>query len=466
MLLVASAVMAATIINFPLTVQGFAIQNQQQRFISTTLYMSSTGKHIPRRNIRLPLLVDNINDDQLPRWNVPLPNSQLPSELTTASLYELKLDAAVHKMVIKDAISKFDASALDGCCYGHVIKREDEDLVGAIGCAGEILIGAPTPDESTDKLVNIEGEGVAGSLMVLARGSYRFRVREVVSSIPYPMAIVDELLDDETGDERSQTYDDYDVYDEMSSKELIQQILASLDKILNTQYEASKEPLSPLEQSILESASSPEPMAKAIQRSFDAEERLAVYKTFVASLLDIAPNERDRNCATAMMAGELANFPSDVRVQMLNTVDGVARLRIVLRELNSMLALYSAKRLTKSIELGIKSNVVEPDPEDLDGIGSIGSFSPPTAETIKAAEESQKDLKVGIPSLPPWANQIRNGVRVEYFWNEEEGWCGGIVVDDPVKIMDEIIITVQFDDDGSVHRLPLRGEDKARWRPG
>jgi hypothetical protein len=131
-----------------------------------------------------------------------------------------------------------------------------------------------------------------------------------------------------------------------------------------------------------------------------------------------------------------------------------------------MLALYSAKRLTKSIELGIKSNVVEPDPEDLDGIGSIGSFSPPTAETIKAAEESQKDLKVGIPSLPPWANQIRNGVRVEYFWNEEEGWCGGIVVDDPVKIMDEIIITVQFDDDGSVHRLPLRGEDKARWRPG
>ncbi len=119
--------------------------------------------------------------------------------------------------------------------------------------------------------------------------------------------------------------------------------------------------------------------------------------------------------------------------------------------------------MAKSISLGVKDEGEETDPnKDNDDIGSI---SPPTADTLRAAEDSLKELKVGIPPLPAWANQIKNGIRVEYFWNEIEGWCAGTVVGDPIKIVDEIIVTVQFDDDGSVHRLPLRGEDKARWRP-
>jgi hypothetical protein len=31
--------------------------------------------------------------------------------------------------------------------------------------------------------------------------------------------------------------------------------------------------------------------------------------------------------------------------------------------------------------------------------------------------------------------------------------------------MDEIILSVKFDDDGSIQKLPLRGDEKARWRP-
>ncbi|KAL3775952.1 hypothetical protein HJC23_011652 [Cyclotella cryptica] len=461
---------------------------------------------LPRQNIRLPLLVDNCVSDKKnvnirqPRWNVPLPNSHLPPELTTASLYELELDVPVHKLVIRHAISSIDANPTlddDGCCYGHIVKREGDDLIGAIGCAGEILIGAPrqstTSDvdgrlsgqnwkEDRDEVIsNMDGdEEESGPLLVLARGSYRFRVKEVISSIPYPTALVDEIFDedastesgtskDHTAEESSPSEhdddddDDDDIYNELSSTELMSQILESLGKVLESQYEASTVPLSPLEQSILESASSPEPMAQAIQRTFDAEERLAVYQTFVASLLDIAPDDRDRRYAVAMIAGELANFSSDVRARMLTTVDGVARLRIVLRELSSMLALESARRMTKSISLGVKDK--DEGSESNKDNDNIGSISPPTADTLRAAEDSLKELKVGIPPLPPWANQIKNGIRVEYFWNEIEGWCAGTVVGDPIKIVDEIIVTVQFDDDGSVHRLPLRGEDKARWRP-
>ena len=54
---------------------------------------------------------------------------------------------------------------------------------------------------------------------------------------------------------------------------------------------------------------------------------------------------------------------------------------------------------------------------------------------------------------------------IEYYWNEECEWCRGEVVDDPVLVVDELILTVRFFDDGSIQRLPFSGDEKARWRP-
>ncbi|KAL7530877.1 hypothetical protein ACHAWF_003546 [Thalassiosira exigua] len=453
------------------------------------LQMSSTPfnygqQQVARQNVRLPLLVDIRTSDSL-RYDVPLPNAHLPPELTTASLYQLKLDVPLHRSVIQDAISSAQAPdspiAKEGCCYGHVIQTAGntvEDLVGVVGCAGEILIGAPSnTGDIPENLVRDADD--SGPLFVLARGSYRFRVREIVKSIPYPIAVVDEILDDDLHEESGTTSGgeaDGDVYDQLSAKDLIKQIYQSLDKILANEVEATSTPLSPLEKSILEDASSSAPLAQAEQRRFDAEERVAVFQTFVSSLLDIAPDEKDRVFAVGMMAGELANLSSDLREKMLVTVDGVERLRLVMRELSANLSMESARRITKSLSLGSGENI------DID------------AQSLKEAEDAQKQLQVGTPKLPPWADQIQKGIRVEYFWNEDEGilslrfvvsirqsahilifffhhlcrpkeWCLGTVVEDPLKVMDEIVVTVKFDDDGSIHKLPLRGDDKARWRP-
>ena len=54
-------------------------------------------------------------------------------------------------------------------------------------------------------------------------------------------------------------------------------------------------------------------------------------------------------------------------------------------------------------------------------------------------------------------------MRIEYYWNEEWDWSGG-TIQDILKIMDELIVTVEFDD-GSLYRLPLNGGGKLRWRP-
>ena len=396
-----------------------------------------------RENIRLPLLIDISSE---PLYDVPLPNAHLPPELTTASLYELKLDVPLHRSVIQYATTS--SMNEDGCCYGHVVYKQpnSDDLVGSIGCASEILIGAPYATNNNAE-ENIDRDD-SGPLLVLARGSYRFRVKEIVKSIPYPVAIVDELLDDELQNEEEVATDDDeegDIYDTLAPNELVKQIFLCLDKILNTQVEEASIPLTPLQKSILEDSG-----AAAEQQIFDAEERLAVFQTFTSSLLDIATDEKDRYFAVAMMAGELSNLPSNVRSKMLVTTNGLERLRIVLRELSSILAMDSAKLLAKSLSLGVggESNDIGLD-----------------LESLQKAEDEQKKLQVGTPKLPLWADQIRKGSRVEYWWDEIEGWCLGTVDDDPLKVMDEIILSVKFDDDGSIHKLPLRGDEKARWRP-
>lgn len=107
------------------------------------------------------------------------------------------------------------------------------------------------------------------------------------------------------------------------------------------------------------------PAELAEQRQIDAEERIAVLQTFMSSLLDIASDEGERLYAVAMMAGELANLPSDVRVQMITTQNGTERLRLVLRELASILSLDSARRMAKSLSLGNGSDQVPTDAASL-----------------------------------------------------------------------------------------------------
>ncbi|KAL3756594.1 hypothetical protein ACHAWU_001797 [Discostella pseudostelligera] len=433
--------------------------------LSSCLHMSSLPfnfgqQQIARQNVLLPLVVDTSSDgDNNRRYEVPLPNAHLPLQLATASLYELKLDVPLHRLIIQDRISGTMISDSSptieeiDCSYGHVVYTpEDSDgLIGSLGCASEILIGTQFATDEKEKSSRDRED--SGPFFVLARGLFRFRVKEIVKSIPYPIAIIDEILDDPIIDDEGNSEvddDDGDIYDTISSKDLVKQIFQSLAKILRSQADATSTPLSPLEKSILEDAPTSLPMAQEINRRFDAEERIVVFEAFTSSLLDIAPNERDRIFAVAMIAGELAKLPSEIRVKMLTTTNGVERLRLVLRVLSSMLSLDSARKITKSLSLSAS------------GAGDDINID---QQSLQEAEDAQKQLRVGTPMLPPWANQIKKGIRVEYFWNEDEGWCPGTVYEDPVKIVDEIIVTVKFDDDGSIHKLPFRGDDKARWRP-
>ena len=74
---------------------------------------------------------------------------------------------------------------------------------------------------------------------------------------------------------------------------------------------------------------------------------------------------------------------------------------------------------------------------------------------------------MGQAALPPWTKRITKGTRVEYFWNEEWGWCGAEVVEEPMMVVDELLLTVRFDDEpDQLRKIPFHADEKARWRPG
>lgn len=376
-----------------------------------------------------------------------------------------------------------------GGLYGHVIWKpnpqdSDEDLlslssstttthplIGSIGCAAEHVLTLPTttsmnPSSSQKPQSNNEpnAEDTKDDLpmAVLVKGSFRFVVRDVIQTFPFPIAVVDELLDgdesvissidmdqnwerqvqqgqdnDEDFDNDFDDDDDYDMYADLTPSELVPRTLSAMKACIDQKLTKKSKPMSLLEQAILEdSGMAPSDDANTISmeaiEKAQAEEMAAVFDIFTSSLIDIAPMPMERYYAIAMMAAEISGLENPVRAKILATVDGVERLKVVLKELEQKISMVQAKKLTDQI----------------------------TGEN----DESSKDLKVGEPQLPPWAKSIRKGTKIEYFWNEEFGWCRGTIVEEPMKIVDELIVTVMFED-GETHRLPFRGDEKVRWRP-
>jgi hypothetical protein len=457
-----------------------------------------------RSNVKIPLLdllVDGMtsttthddNDDNNAAVIVtPLPSSHLPPELATPFLYGMQVDRPVHKRLLEEAMALAATSTtttttttssrtpqfMDSggtiqhtpAMYGHLVWKPQgsSSLVGAIGCTAQILVNAPTTEVLSSQIAQELGDPTATTTStattpsvsasepsptrtVLCRGGFRFVVKEVLQSIPFPIALVDEIQDDDEWDDSdmfasvvsgSVSHDDDDdeddedpttsmsYYSSLSGAELLQRTMRGIQSILSQKLrEVSDRRLSPLEQQILQSSGiTIDPHAMELAR---VEEMVAVFDVFQEALVDdISPN--DRKFAVAIMAAELADMNNHVRQQVVVTRDAHERLRIVVKELDEIRGMATARKVAKQI--------------------------------TQTLDDDERDLKVGTPHLPPWAKTIVKGTKVEYFWNEEYGWCTAEIIADPVTVVDEILLTVRFED-GEVHKLPLSADDKVRWRP-
>lgn len=240
------------------------------------------------------------------------------------------------------------------------------------------------------------------------RGESLFRIVDYETKVPFPVATV-ELIESSLET------------DEMESKAVEQELVKLKTFLLDysqLQIETAQEPKSPLEVSLLEDLTTIPPLGE-LQAA--QERRTVIEAAPLKYLVDLALDlvvgcTNEQRCALMLETNSLA-----------------AKVKCACALVQKRLAMERARKMANSV--------------------------------TDAVDASVKELKVGPPQLPPWANQIRSGTRLEYFWNVEIGWCSGTVTDNPIRIVDEWIISVKFDDDGSIHRLPLSADDKLRWRP-
>ena len=165
---------------------------------------------------------------------------------------------------------------------------------------------------------------------------------------------------------------------------------------------------------------------------------------------------QERYFAVPIMAAEICHFPNEVRRQMLVTTQAIERLRIVCRAATNSVADMSTSSLSTSTTLTtIKNSVVSMD-------NTVGTSRGGNGGSVVMSQ----NLNVGTPKLPSWSKKIKKGTILEYYWNEDYGWCRGQVIEDPLRIVpDEIVLTMHFPDDDSTHRLPFSADEKVRWRP-
>lgn len=439
--------------------------------VMATSSSSSSNPYRQRRtNIELALLdILSISDDEndISRMMIqPLPSDHLPDELATLNVYGMVLTRPIHQMIVQH--SKIDTTTDDDTpvreVYGHIAYKPssssniDGDYTGAIGCATTVLMtatpeslqGIPQDVLDFDKDFNANQQ----QQTVLCRGSYRFIVKEVIRTVPYLVALVDELFDDDDmhledpndarkaealemvmEDDDVDEEEDVDEFTSLTRSELVQKTLFAMKCFVDIQKEEISNlemTMSPLEESILDDYNSARQMFLAQKRATD--EMVAVYDFFTSiTLIDDIVIPSDQDYAIAFLAAEIADFTNNVRRQMLITTNPMKRLRIVLKQLNEMIGMKRAERVATSV--------------------------------VQKTDNDDKELKVGVPILPIWAKQIQKGTKLEYYWNDEFEWCTGTVVEDPIYIVDEILLIIYFDDDRTIHKIPFTGDDKARWRP-
>ena len=453
--------------------QGFTLAPIDGRSLRSLSRNRASALHAAlRKSIRVPLL-DVVGDEEYKdKILTPLPSNHLPTELSTPYIYGMQLDRGVHKLLMQEAVESTTVDAER--VYGHIVWKvpRSDSLVGAIGCTSEIIVHALgdqvytdvplTPPRATnddededddDETPSFSASGESVST-VLCRGAYRFVVREVIKTIPYPVAIIDEIADDDNDEEDSDMFaalsggndqdddedddDDDCIYANMQTSELIQRTMRGIQAIVNQKLQAANDNIkSPLEKSILEMENADMDMnennidSAAVEQS-QAEEMMAVWDVFQSSLVDdIAPD--GRQFAIAIMGAALADFSNDLRQELLICRNRQERLRMVLKHLEEVVGMARARKMASQITENI--------------------------------DNQDKDLKVGAPQLPPWAKSIVKGTKVEYFWRKKDGWFPGVVIEVPVMVLDELLITVRFSD-GEVEKLAFTGDEKVRWRPG
>ena len=401
----------------------------QSQSPTTTTVRTSTIVAFSARYIEIPLLDfipsnDNDDDDGPKKKEEilvqPLPSIHLQQqpELANIHVYGMKLTVPLHQQIINHAwditATNIDANKIDldedlmpqrGLPYNDPAKiplvgviaykpptgsKDDStkhSAIGTIGCAVQVLYNAAIMNnDEYKKNLNIDSgsnNDMTGgsrnkkkkktiryntpstSKTVLCRGLFRFIVRDIKQSIPYTVALVEELHDIRESEVLTTTSPNVesntminDSHANMTTTELMQRTLQSMqyvvDRMMEHAIQSSNQPLNPLEESILQDNGMIHQQQQARNEIREtAQEYNDIWNIFRSSLVDMSPNER--YYSVPFMAAEICHFPNQVRRQMLVTTNPIERLRIACRAATTEAAATTTATSTRST---IKNPVV------------------------------------------------------------------------------------------------------------
>lgn len=339
--------------------------------------------------IELPLYDVCIDDAPVP-FPLPEPSVSDSDEAPDRPppIFRYTFDRAAYLRMLDDVESRSEH------CFGHCLQAGEEaassDSLASLLLSPDSLARVGTVGCAI-RVVDVErGEG-SGTAIALVRGTptFRFVVTDVIRSIPFPVARVRPLHDEPLEAESE---------DAVRCAELERTVSQSLRMLV--QISAKLEAAGPLAEEATEVLASPE----ALLSQHEAQVLSASYK-----------DTRERWECFSLALCSLIELPHEAAVEAVATTSPLTRFAIVLSVLRAAVQ-----------ELVTLSSL-----EGLGGeIGAAASLSEPELQGFGPSNFVPIDIPVG--GRPP-ANKLEEealnaGTRLEFWWNEEWGWCAATVV--------------------------------------
>lgn len=466
----------------------------------------------------LPLF-DPLQDEIPFPFAAPEPANAVEDEPDVAepSFYRYAFDRPAHLRMLSDTwptdsdTTLVFSSDAEPALFGHCVKAGDGEVanplmlgsnslvrVGTVGVAlrladvqrseqgggggGFNVAAADGGFRGGGGLGAFGGPEASGEVAVaVGIGAFRFVVDEVTQTIPYPVASVRPLRDEEPVDPEATAGLEADVM------EAIRQLVELSRKLEDRGLAA-------------EAAAAALAGPMALLSAHDQAVRGGAYAS-----------QAERWECFSLAACEVINMPYGDACEALSTTSGHRRLELLRESLapavQEMATLSSLEGLRDSLGDGLDGGGnamglggLPPDLGGLaaaaaaaaaqsgnrGGIGATGAaaganarpsafggttaFSPidiPVGNS-DAAEAKGADGGPNMPSGPSPDDQAKldEGARLEYWWDPTLGWIGATVKRRVRGSAGEVLHTLEFDMDGTWEDVPLYfGDGKPRWRP-
>ena len=392
-------------------------------------------------------------DDQPP---FPFPNVEVGDTPSQIPVFSYKFDRPIHRLLIDHAIEQ---QGVPEAIFGHcIVVEQDTGPQGALelnprGLARQGAVGVAL------KIIDVQGNAAdrsqtsvaSESTMVRCVGAYRFRVTRVTRSIPFVCADVEQLKDYEIpvgSQEESRT---------MELEDAVINVFRRLIE-LSAKIEA-----------LGQGAEAAEAQLSTPTAFLDAHDQRVADNGYASN--------RERWEFFSHGVCDFLELPYDTAVAALSTVSAAERFELILLRLREAVSEISALAEIDSLnEAAVTSDRGTLLDQIGEGLTTDEADTFPSDDMVeqllnKMSSEDGTFTPVDIPlgqesfSQKTRSEKLPEGTCIEFWWNEEWGWCPA-TVRRQLQIGDQVQHTLEFDSDGSWVDVSLTFEDgNRRWRP-